>query len=100
MMRLDWKFNVKFKTWEVRLPIRLKSGESGEYHIWLAERPRHCDRGRWVAQVDASPAFACLDDQEGFPRYYFDLDRALAELEAWINARREILTAAVESEAR
>lgn len=54
------------------------------WQITLVKRPSYCDRGRYHCLVQGT-----LDGQEGFPRYYFNLDRAKAELEDWVNARKE-----------
>ena len=48
----------------------------------LYPRPSYCDRGRWQAfivcagfPINPNP----FDIHDGFPRYYFDLERAKAE---------------------
>jgi hypothetical protein len=33
---------------------------------------------------------APIDSSDGFPRYFFDLDRAKAEMEDWVNIRTEL----------
>jgi hypothetical protein len=33
---------------------------------------------------------APIDAADGFPRYFFDLDRAKAEMDKWVNARKEL----------
>ncbi len=58
----------------------------------LYARPTYCDRGQWIAYVVptvGSELARGLDGADGFPRYYFDLERAKGEIEAWIKARRE-----------
>lgn len=59
--------------------------------VYLLRRAAHCDRGRFVAQVwpvHGRPCQACdMDSSDGFPRYYFDAERAKAELQAWIEVR-------------
>jgi len=55
------------------------------WNLWIETRPVYCDRGRYLAKTDAP-----LDAQEGFPRYYFDLEIAKRELQAWIDARKEL----------
>lgn len=68
------------------------SGTSCE--IYLQPRPVYCDRGNWVAHVEARPGSALardLDGADGFPRYYFDLDHAKAEIEAWLEKRKQKL---------
>jgi hypothetical protein len=56
--------------------------------ITIERRPPHCDRGRYVAKCVYNPADGLvLDWAEGWPRYYFDLDRAKAEIAAWVERR-------------
>lgn len=59
--------------------------------IDLAPRPHYCDRGSWLAYADCkgypvnkNP----IDNQDGFPRYYFDLERAKLEIEAFLSKRK------------
>lgn len=68
----------------------------GKYCIITIEpRPTYCDRGNWIAKVHVPcmerKANALInldiDDQDGWPRYYFDLDRAKLECEAWLKKR-------------
>ena len=51
--------------------------------IYLEARPAHCDRGRWWAKV-ICPGYPTnhnpVDNQDRFPRFYFDLTRAKREL--------------------
>jgi hypothetical protein len=66
--------------WEIR---------GKECLIWMESRLGN-DRGNWVAQVsvDRNHELALsLDHQDGWPRYYFDLARAKAEIEAWLRRR-------------
>jgi hypothetical protein len=56
-----------------------------QWKMWIAPRPPHCDRGRYLLMLDAP-----IDHQEGFPRYYFDLNVAKSEAEAWVNVRAEL----------
>jgi hypothetical protein len=59
--------------------------------IVLEPRPSYCDRGRFVAKVFPAHGPACaachVDEADCWPRYYFDEDRAKAEMEAWMAAR-------------
>jgi hypothetical protein len=56
--------------------------------LTIEPRPAHCDRGRWIAKCFRDPRDGRpLDGQEGWPRYYFDLDRARAEIQEWVEAR-------------
>jgi len=70
----------------------------GRQHILLAiecridiyPRPSYCDRGKWEVHVvdkgyptNPNP----LDHADMFPRLFFSLDRAKAEIEDWMEAR-------------
>jgi hypothetical protein len=56
--------------------------------LTIGPRPAHCDRGRWIAKAFSDPRDGRpLDPQEGWPRYYFDRERAKAEIQDWVEAR-------------
>jgi hypothetical protein len=59
--------------------------------ISIEPRPGHCDRGRVLVRVEPRHARNCsacdVNDADGFPRYFFSLDRALAEVSDWMAAR-------------
>jgi len=58
--------------------------------IYLTIRPHYCDRGNFLAQIDARGKLGTeLDWADGWPRYYFDIDRAKAEIEAWLKKRNQ-----------
>lgn len=58
--------------------------------IWIATRPSYCDRGNWLAHIEARGQLAQdIDGQDLWPRYYFDLVRAKLEVEAWMKKRRQ-----------
>lgn len=54
--------------------------------IWIESRPHYCDRGRWLAKLDARGDLD-IDASDGWPRYYFDLTVAFDECEAWLTFR-------------
>lgn len=56
----------------------------GSAWIWMTRRPVYCDRGHWQANVNGVPS---LDGQDGFPRYFMDLERAKLEMEDWLEWR-------------
>jgi hypothetical protein len=59
--------------------------------VYLTERPNYCDRGNWLAQLDAKGDLARdIDESDGWPRYYFDLERAKAEIVAWLVRRNQL----------
>jgi hypothetical protein len=67
--------------------------EGKDCFIWMTARPHYCDRGNWLAHVEPLPGHRegwqrlSVDGQDLWPRYYFDLDRAKAECEAWLVKR-------------
>jgi hypothetical protein len=50
---------------------------------WITARPPYCDRGHWQFNSELPG----LDRQDGFPRYFMDLDRAKIEAEEWTRWR-------------
>lgn len=85
---LDWKHNPVFGEYTARVPARDHVGE-GHYIIHAIQRPGYCDRGKFHVLVE-SEGVASLDDQEGFPRYYFRLENLFDEMEAWANEREAV----------
>lgn len=86
---IKWEWVEKDRTWYAKFPVKV-NGVTGEWLVWLTQRPHYCDRGRWGAGVDGvkcSPP----DEQEGFPRYFFDLETAKNEMKAWVKMRQEII---------
>ncbi len=60
--------------------------------ITIEDRPSYCDRGNYIAKVfpkKGTQLAQSLDDQDGWPRYYFDLARAKAEIDAWLEKREQ-----------
>jgi hypothetical protein len=57
--------------------------------ITLEARQTYCDRGNWIAKVFTSSLDCYIDEQDGWPRYYFDEQRAKLELEAWLKKRNQ-----------
>lgn len=62
-----------------------------ECEVTIETRPCCCDRGNWIAKVHPINYRMNLelDWQDGWPRYYFDLDRAKLECEAWLKKRKQ-----------
>lgn len=84
-LTLDWKDGTDAVATYIETFV---DSPTGPVQITLEKRALHCDRGRWIGRVDVDPATGHgLDRQEGWPRYYFDLDRAKAEIEDWVNER-------------
>jgi hypothetical protein len=66
----------------------------GRHHeITIEPRPDYCDRGHWYAKVfplvGGQPGDFTIDDSDGWPRYYMDHDRAVAELREWLAWRED-----------
>jgi hypothetical protein len=59
--------------------------------IWIEHRPTYCDRGNFLAKIQATGNTRRLniDHQDGWPRYYMDFDRAKAEVEDWLKKRKQ-----------
>jgi hypothetical protein len=63
-----------------------------ECFVVLEKRPHYCDRGNWLAKLFPHGTFAReIDDADGWPRYYFDEQRAKLEVEAWLIKRRQAI---------
>jgi hypothetical protein len=61
-----------------------------ECEITIEPRAWYCDRGNWLAKIfPTGQLMMDIDDQDGWPRYYFDLDRAMLEVEAWLIKRQQ-----------
>lgn len=62
--------------------------------VEIHPRPHYCDRGSWLAHVDC-PEYPHgfpinpkpFDHADAYPRYYFDLQRAIQETEAMFRKR-------------
>lgn len=61
--------------------------------ITIEPRPHYCDRGNYIAKMFDNGLVT--DHQDGWPRYYFDLNVAKAECEAWVEKRKKYSTKAV-----
>ena len=59
--------------------------------ISLEPQPGYCNRGRWLARLEAW-GITEIDWADGWHpgRYYFDVDRAKLEIEAWLQVRRQL----------
>lgn len=60
--------------------------------ITLEPWPGYCDRGNWIAKIFPAPSSKLsleLDASDMWPRYYFNLDRAKAEVLDWLKKRKQ-----------
>lgn len=67
---------------------------SGEYRLTAQRRPTYCDRGDWQMLVDArvTEGYGAtpIDNQDGFPRYFFGDTAAVKDQFAqWVAKRSE-----------
>lgn len=61
----------------------------GPARVRIAERPHYCNRGRYLLHASSvNPIILTIDEQDLFPRYYFNNDCLVKELWSWINARK------------
>ncbi len=57
--------------------------------IYLERRPFYCDRGRWGFWAESKGEEKVdIDYADGFPRYFFSLQRALDEMKDWVDFRK------------
>jgi hypothetical protein len=57
--------------------------------ITIEARPVYCDRGNFLVKVFPRGDLAlALDEQDGFPRYYFGPLACADEIHAWMVARK------------
>ena len=89
--------------WPIRMPAVMLPGTvalinmgtylevRGRYaSVSIEPRPRHCDRGRYVAKIDwAGQARLEIEPVDGwdFGRFYMNLERAVAEVAEWLADR-------------
>jgi hypothetical protein len=63
--------------------------------ITIEGRPHYCDRGNFIVKVFPRGDLALsLDDQDGFPRYYFGVQACADEVHEWMRVRRILPIAA------
>lgn len=56
-------------------------------NITIEKRVPHCKRGRYFAKAFPKSRKCEVNDQSGWPRYYFSLEVAIQECEAWLKAQ-------------
>lgn len=65
----------------------------GGFKLTLTARPAYCDRGNWL--MDVSPFgsardYRVIDEQDGFPRYFFGtLEEAKEQFRKWVEKRKD-----------
>lgn len=62
--------------------------EGKQCNIVIEKRHTYCDRGNWLAKIfPRDQLMLDMDEQDGWPRYYMDLDRAKLEIDDWMKKR-------------
>lgn len=80
---MTWTWDPEYQTWAI---------QGRDCWIWMNARQPYCDRGRWLAHLEVrDPLKVHVDGADGWPRYYFDLERAKLEIECWLIARRQTI---------
>ena len=88
-MKLKWE---KDKWGEIKAKAEITSPLGGSYEIWITKRPDYCDRGDWIIQVDGYGTGSCLDEADGFPRYFFGTEEEVKkQMETWVSRRKELV---------
>jgi hypothetical protein len=65
--------------------------EGKDCEITIEARPYYCDRGKYLAKLHPRGKLAYeIDEADGWPRYFFDWERMLKELEAWLTKRGQL----------
>ena len=60
--------------------------------IYLDKRQSYCDRGNLIAYVQVVDYEKLhIDDQDMWPRMYFNFERALCEIHDWLQKRGELV---------
>lgn len=54
-------------------------------NITIEKRVAHCKRGRYLAKAFPRSRECEINHQSGWPRYYFSLQAAMEECEAWLD---------------
>lgn len=58
--------------------------------IWIGFRPHYCDRGSLTIHVETmDQARLTIDAPDMFPRMFFHASAAWAEIETWIDVRKQ-----------
>jgi hypothetical protein len=85
--------NPEPSKWIYNATYNFKSILGLDCEITLEQRPNYCDRGSFIAKLHPHHRLWLeIDGQDGWPRYYFDEDRAKLECEAWLKKRGQWIT--------
>lgn len=76
----DWKLEFEDREIIVELP---------ETRIIIEKRNFYCDRGRYGFWAESkNQEKVSIDFADGFPRYFFSLQRAFDEMNDWVEFRK------------
>ena len=87
-IKLEWEHHPEDCESIATVPAEDPLG-TGCYIIHAISRPGYCDRGKYHVLVE-SQGILPLDDQEGFPRYYFRWENLVDEMEHWVSERHAV----------
>ncbi len=80
---LDW---VKHS-----IPSEYEEAKGQSCIITIESRPQYCDRGNYIAKLHPYGKLATeIDDADGWPRYFFDIERAKLECFDWLKKRNQL----------
>lgn len=79
-----------FKSLVLEYPNEYLSINGKNCLITIEMRQKYCDRGDYLAKIFTDGVQLFIDYQDGWPRYYFDLERALLEVEAWLRKKGQM----------
>lgn len=84
-MKKIWRPEGRWPKVGGTLEVRLIYGNGRYLHLWIERRQPYCDRGNYHALIDTNATH--IDGADGFPRYYFNLQYAIEEMEAFMRKR-------------
>lgn len=77
--------------WEYRRKVENPANHMDGLICWIQKRPTYCDRGHWHGVIEA-PHWK--SDADPAPRYYFDIERAKAEMLDYCRSKKVDITGA------
>lgn len=71
----EWTIHSQYPQCEIK---------AGKITMIVSHRPVYCDRGRYNIFIEKTPdSLFGIDAEDCFPRYFFNLQRAIDELKDW-----------------
>ncbi|VVC75953.1 hypothetical protein AQUSIP_12540 [Aquicella siphonis] len=62
--------------------------ECDKADIYIESRPHYCDRGRFIVKVDSKAIECNIDEQDGYPRYYYNCFAMATEIDGFCLAKK------------